>query len=115
GTSNMDGDGSNALALANLFNSPLDGLGKTSVKDFYRTKISQMGIDSQEAQRMAANSAVLLKSVNTRRLSVSSVSMDEEMVDLVRFQHAYNAAARTITIADEMLDKIINGMGVGGR
>ena len=43
------------------------------------------------------------------------IKRNEEMVDMVRFQHAYNASARNITVVDEMLDKIINGMGIVGR
>ena len=48
-------------------------------------------------------------------MSVSGVSLDEEMTDMIKFQHAYNASARMITLQDEMLDKIINGMGTVGR
>ena len=44
------------------------------------------------------------------RLSVSGVSLDEEMVDLMRFQRAYQAAARIISVIDEMLDTLINRM-----
>ncbi|MGN1399867.1 MAG: flagellar basal body rod C-terminal domain-containing protein, partial [Bacillus sp. (in: firmicutes)] len=62
-----------------------------------------------------ANTKVRVESVETSKQSGSSVSLDEEMVNLVRFQHGYNAAARMITVTDEMLDKIINGMGVVGR
>jgi flagellar hook-associated protein 1 FlgK len=57
----------------------------------------------------------LRQSVEERRQSVSAVSLDEEMMNMIKFQHAYNAAARQITAIDEMLDKIINGMGVVGR
>ena len=42
---------------------------------------------------------------------MSSVSLDEEMTNMITFQQAYNANARMITVVDEMLDKIINGMG----
>jgi len=48
-------------------------------------------------------------------MSVSSVSLDEEMSNMIQFQQAYNASARMVSVMDEMLDKIINGMGVGGR
>jgi flagellar hook-associated protein 1 FlgK len=41
--------------------------------------------------------------------------LDEEMVNMIKFQHAYNAAARAMTTFDEMLDKVINGMGIVGR
>ena len=42
---------------------------------------------------------------------MSSVSLDEEMTNMITFQQAYNANARMITVIDETLDKIINGMG----
>jgi flagellar hook-associated protein 1 FlgK len=53
----------------------------------------------------------LLVSLTSQRESVMTVSLDEEMTDLIRFQHAYNAAARCITTMDENLDKLINGTG----
>ncbi|MMZ70431.1 flagellar hook-associated protein FlgK [compost metagenome] len=46
-----------------------------------------------------------------QRQSVSGVSMDEELADMIRFQQAYNAAARNMTTVDEMLDRVINQMG----
>lgn len=46
---------------------------------------------------------------------VAGVSLDEEMTNLIRFQHAYNAAARVITAMDEAVDTIINRMGLVGR
>ena len=46
-----------------------------------------------------------------RRDQVSGVSMDEEMSNMLRFQHAYNASARVMTTMDEMLDTLINRMG----
>ena len=57
----------------------------------------------------------MLDSVEQNRQSVSAVSLDEEMTDMIKYQQAYNASARMITVVDEMLDKIINGMGTGGR
>jgi flagellar hook-associated protein 1 len=57
----------------------------------------------------------LLNAVEERRQSVSGVSLDEEMANMVQFQHAYNASARMITVMDEVLDRIINHMGHVGR
>lgn len=110
------GNGSNALALANVKDEELTyGTSSTTVTSFYQSVIGDMGVKSSESNRMAKNSEVLKNSALTRRESVSSVSLDEEMTNMIKFQHAYNAAARTITMVDEMLDKIINGMGVVGR
>lgn len=70
-----------------------------------------MAVDTNEADRMTRNSDTLRQSVDEKRMSLSSVSLDEEFTNMIKFQHAYNAAARNITIIDEMLDRIINGMG----
>jgi flagellar hook-associated protein 1 len=82
---------------------------------YYSGIIGRLGVESQSAQKNAKNSLVLADSVDKSRQSVSAVSLDEEMTNMIKFQHAYNAAARNITVVDEMLDKIINGMGVVGR
>jgi len=74
-----------------------------------------MGVKASQANQMTKNTLVLAESALTRRDSVSSVSLDEEMTNMIKFQHAYNAAARNITMVDEMLDKIINSMGLVGR
>ena len=73
--------------------------------------IGKLGVDALQANRMTSNSQILSETVDNNRQSVSSVSLDEEMTNIIKFQHAYNAAARQITVVDEMLDKIINGMG----
>ncbi|MCG0314516.1 MAG: flagellar hook-associated protein FlgK, partial [Calditerricola sp.] len=108
-----EGDGSTARAIAAIkFKTITEGLPETStLDDFYRYTIAQLGIDSQEAQRMKANSELLAGEIDNRRQSVSGVSLDEELANLVKFQHAYNAAARLITTLDELLDRVINGMG----
>ena len=127
------GNGLNAINLANISgfiltntNQNLEGLpsidlAKYSVIDngsinaFYESMIGGLGVDAQQANRLKGNSEILRESVNTNRQSVSSVSLDEEMTNIIKFQHAYNAAARQITVMDELLDKVINGMGVVGR
>lgn len=112
GTSSS-GNGNNAQAIAKLKNNgtiTIDGTTAT-FSDFYRNIIGQIGIDSQEAQRMKDNSDVIVQQVENRRQSVSGVSLDEEMANMIKFQQAYNAAARMITTMDQCLDKVINGMG----
>ncbi|MET3697654.1 flagellar hook-associated protein 1 FlgK [Bacillus oleivorans] len=112
------GDMTNVLNLADVFNVDFDyGLNneKASLRTYYESVIGDMAVESQEATRLSQNSGVLRQAVEERRMSASSVSLDEEMTNMIKFQHAYNAAARMITLTDEMLDKIINGMGTGGR
>lgn len=83
--------------------------------EFFRAVVGQLGVESEEAARQSDNQKVLADQVDIRRQSVSGVSLDEEMSNMIKFQHAYNAAARVMTTFDEMLDKVINGMGTVGR
>lgn len=111
------GDGRNALAIAGIkfksltLTSVSGGIESTTLDDFYRYSIAQLGVDSQEAVRMEKNSELLVGQVDTNRQSVSGVSIDEEMAEMVKYQHAYSASARVMTSMDEILDKVINGMG----
>jgi flagellar hook-associated protein 1 len=106
------GNGKNAQAMADIkFGTINIGGSDTSVSDFYRNIIGQLGIDSQESQRMLENSELIVKQVENRRQSVSGVSLDEEMTNMIKFQQAYNASARMVTVMDQCLDKVINGMG----
>jgi flagellar hook-associated protein 1 len=106
------GNGKNAQEIANIKFTPLIFSRTTATADdFYRNIIGQLGIDSQEAQRMQSNSEVIITQVENRRQSVSGVSLDEEMANMIKFQQAYNASARMVTVMDQCLDKIINGMG----
>lgn len=110
------GDGKNALALAEVKNNKLTINGnETTVQSYYESIIGGMAVNSQEADRLMRNSGVLLDAVQQRRDSTSAVSLDEEMTNMIQFQHAYNANARMINVTDELLDKIINGMGLVGR
>jgi flagellar hook-associated protein 1 len=120
----IKGNNDIALALAGLrnkkfnFEPSADGmplLNYGSFDEFFRAVVGQLGVQSQEAKRQATNQQVLVDQVDARRQSVSGVSLDEEMANMIKYQHAYNAAARAMTTFDEMLDKIINSMGVVGR
>ncbi len=117
GTS-FEGDGRNARDISSIkFKTIQAGTGTgdldatSTLDDYYRYTIAQLGVDSQEASRMEKNSELLVGTVDTQRQSVSGVSIDEEMAEMVKYQHAYNAAARVMTSMDELLDKIINGTG----
>jgi len=114
------GNGSNALLLANIKSKALlgdtttGGLSGATIQTYYQSMIGQMGVLGEQATRLAVNSATIQLTVANNRASVSSVSLDEEMTNMITFQQAYNANARMITVVDEILDKIINGMGRAG-
>jgi len=106
-----EGNGKNAKNLGDVLFAKLDDLEGSTIQTYFQGVIGQLGVDGQQAERMTFNSTTLLGAVENRRASISSVSLDEEMTDMIRFQQAYNASARMITVVDETLDKIINGMG----
>lgn len=118
------GNNTMALLLANLRLGKFEyeaseGTGSVmnggTLDEYFRAVVGQLGVQSQEANRQATNQRILVEQVDARRQSVSGVSLDEEMSNMIKFQHAYNAAARAMTTFDEMLDKVINSMGVVGR
>lgn len=88
---------------------------KGKIDDYFGAIVGQIGIQSQEATRQLKNQDAMNAQIDNSRQSVSGVSLDEEMSNLIKFQHAYSAAARFMTTIDETLDKIINGMGTVGR
>lgn len=109
------GDGSNALKIAQLRYKKIPDLGNASVDDFTDSMIAILGVEAQEAIRMTENQQLLLTQIEYRRESVSGVSLDEELTNMIKFQHAYNSAARMVTAIDEMLDVVVNRMGIVGR
>jgi flagellar hook-associated protein 1 FlgK len=82
-----------------------------AVDGAYRAFVAELGSDVREASRQEANAQVLTDAVENRRQSVSGVSMDEEMSNLVRFQRSYQASSRAMSTMDEMLDVLINRTG----
>ncbi|MFD1038884.1 flagellar hook-associated protein FlgK [Virgibacillus byunsanensis] len=110
------GNGNNAIELAGVFDADLQGLGdNTTVRSYYESLIGDLGVVAQEANRMTSNTGILRSQVEEQRQSVSSVSLDEEMSNMIKFQHAYSAAARNMTAVDELIDRVINNMGLVGR
>jgi len=114
----IKGNNSMALIISELSGkkfSSADGSQSSTINSFYSTMIGQIGIQAQEANRQTDNATSIVTQIDSRRQSVSGVSVDEEMSDLLKFQHAYTAAARFMTTYDELLDKLINSTGVVGR
>ena len=81
-----------------------------SLDSYFKDTIDRIGVQTQEATRMVINQEDLLYSIEETRASVSGVSLDEEMANLIQFQHAYNANAKIIATIDELLEVVINGL-----
>jgi flagellar hook-associated protein 1 FlgK len=108
-TSGQPGDASNALAIAALQRSPL--VTGATIDSAYSQFVTQIGADSQQAQQTLANATSLVDSLTNRRMSVSGVSLDEEMADLLRFQRGFQASARALNAMDDAIDQLINRTG----
>ena len=78
---------------------------------FLQTLVAEVGIDTDKANDFSDNQEDVLESIENQRLSISGVDMDEEAMNLVRYQNAYNLSAKVITVMDEIYDRLINYMG----
>lgn len=108
---NEEGNGNIALKLSNLKTTAISGLNSASAGKFYESMLADIGTEGEKAVKNAYNSGTLQLAIENRRASENSVSLDEEMTNMIMFQQAYNASARMMTAIDEILDKVINGMG----
>lgn len=126
-----DGDGSRATAISALATTKLNYFqddfageyvpgtmkfepqtGGTTTNGAYNDMVTSMGIIKQQADNIAASQSEVLGFLEDRRSSISGVNMNEEVVDMMKFQSAFQANARIISIIDEMLDTLINRTGV---
>jgi flagellar hook-associated protein FlgK len=98
-------DHGNADAIAQLRRST------TGTDANYRKMIVELGVQAAVAGRNLDIQGVITTQVDAARDSVAGVNIDEEMTNMLSFQHAYSAAGRLITAIDETLDKLINGTG----
>ena len=105
------GDGQNALNISNIQNSLVfssggftPGVGTATFDDFYNSMISGLGAGSRSSQTILNQQEGVMLQLNSQRESISGVSLDEEMVNLIKFQQAYAASARMITVIEEMFD-----------
>lgn len=96
----------NDLGL-NTISSNINGM---KVDSYFKDTIDKLGVQEQEAQRIVKNQEVLLQGFQERRDSISGVSLDEEMANLVQYQHAYQANAKIVATVDELLDVVVNGL-----
>ncbi len=101
-------DGSNALRIAQALRHKETMVGNHRNSDeFYNALVAKLGIESRTAKDQVENQAMIMKNLENIRQSVMGVNLDEEMANMVQFQHGYNASARVLQAINEMLDRII--------
>jgi flagellar hook-associated protein 1 FlgK len=110
----LPGDGTNILKMiATRHDVKLYEWG--APEDFIKSLVSNLGVDAGEANRVSKNQALLVNEYSTARDSIMGVSLDEEMANMIKYQTAYNANARMVNVFDEMLDLVVNRLGIVGR
>jgi flagellar hook-associated protein 1 FlgK len=115
GKTSGEGSGSNAARMASLQTSKLLNNGSASMGDYYQAYLAKIGSESGRAALMYKTQKNLTEQIDAQRQSVMGVNIDEEMLDILMFNQAFNAMSRYATTVDEMLDRIINGFGIVGR
>ena len=107
------GDGDSALRIANLRNAALtapdiDGENTQTLNEYYASFIGQLGIEKNEASSTLETRSFILEQLNKRQSEISGVSLDEELTNMIKFEHSFQAAARMISTIDEMLQQLIS-------
>ncbi len=106
------GTGEAALAIASLRNTPVM-VGRTQTfDDWFADTVADLGLRGEIAQRTSETQDLIMQELRTTRESISGVNIDEELIQMIRYQQGYAAAARFITTFNTLLDTIINRMGV---
>lgn len=107
----FSGDNTNALAISGLqHKNDISFVGgqSGSFNDFYNSLVSDIGNRSRTISRSVEFNTLMSNQINEMRDSISGVSLDEEMVNLIKLQHAFTAAARLIAKSDEMMVTLLN-------
>jgi len=106
------GDGSAALAIAGLRSQPVMVGSLRTFDDHFAEEVAKIGLKGDEAQRASETQSRIGKELRDLRSSISGVNMDEELAEMIKFQHGYSAAAKFVSTMNDMLDTIINRLGV---
>jgi len=106
------GDGSNALAIAQLRQAKTMSANHmfeytATYAEFYGGIIGTLGIERNEAQANVDSRATLVRYLEKQQDSIAGVSLDEEMANMVKFQHSFQASARIISVVDEMMQTLL--------
>lgn len=116
GLTTNQGDGDNALIMAQtqdwmtMNRSTLAASGTATFAQYYNSLVGQAGVDAKDANSALNQQEAISMQIENRREQVGGVALDEEMVNLIKFQHAYQASARLVTVVDTMLQTLL-GLG----
>jgi len=106
------GNGDAAAAIASIRNSSVMVGRLSTFDDYFADSVGRIGLLGEQAGTSLKTENDIMKYLRDWRQSISGVNIDEELSNMIRYQHGYNAAARFITTVNSMLDTLINRMGV---
>ena len=106
------GDNSVAAAIASTRNTPVMVGSTRTFDDYFADTVTAIGLKGEQAKLSLETQEAIMKELHDMRDAVSGVNIDEELADIIKFQHGYNAAARFIAVINDMLDTVINRLGV---
>lgn len=104
----LPGDNRNALALATLQHQNVMRGGTATIDEFYNGVVGDVGIQSQAAKNRVNHYQAMKDQLDQRRESISGVSLDEEMMNLIKYQQAFSANGKMISVIDEMMKELMN-------
>lgn len=106
----VPGNSSNAVALGQLADALISGGGTRTATQAYSDIVGDIGLRKQNARLEAETREGILAQVTTMRESASGVNLDEEMVNLTKYQRAYDASAKVLSTADQLLADLIESL-----
>jgi flagellar hook-associated protein 1 FlgK len=101
------GDNGALLALANVDETRIDAMDGQTVSTFYAALVVEIAADASSTQAMHDTETTVMDGLEARRQSISGVNVDEELIDFERFQQAYAAAARFLTVVNQVQDELM--------
>jgi len=104
----MPGNNNNLLELVALQHRTFAGLGSGTIQDAYRRAAANLGSVAQTTDREQQAQGVLRDQIETFRAQVSGVSLDEELVALIKFQRSFEAASRLVRVTDELFQTLLS-------
>lgn len=106
------GDGRAAVEIASIRNTYVM-IGKDrTFDDYFANSVTNVGLKGEQAETNYLSQNTIMNDLRNLRDSISGVNIDEELADIIKFQHGYNAAAKFVSVVDEMIDTVINRLGV---
>ena len=106
------GDGRAATEIASVRNTKIMIGSERTLDDFFADSVTNVALKGEQAENNHISQTSIMDDLRSMRDSISGVNIDEELADIMKFQHGYNAAAKFITVWDNLLDTIINRLGV---